>query len=777
MPEPTSFPPHRAMAVEGIHAYTDRVSVAAGEIIRFHVSSSYPYELQVCRLGPDVDGPARDEILHSFGPSPAAVQPIHPGSYLAVEKPLDPATSLPALTLEVWIRRWRTTGRQAIFGQFDDPDRCGFGLFVNEDGSLSFYLGDGGAFVPENLHTTPLGQLRMEVNPQGLKTFPDNTPSSVLSNHWHHVVARFDGRVKQVWVDGREVASWTYTGILRPGAAALRIGAAGRDGVASNLLDADLAMPAIYGRALSRAEIEARFADRGLSRLTDPELLACWPLDEERGDHVADRSPHARHARIINRATWMIGGPGLDADVPRFGNYEPTKDPRRGHGMRLASDDLFDCRWKVSHEYRIPEDARSGVYVGRMRFQIDGDPRLYHTVFIVRKAASRPKAPIAFLCSTNTWKAYAATPFSPTWKGLKKSIGNNGFDNGPGNPPAFCFYRPHHAGQGTYQLGFRMPWPIVGPYTLMGPEEWDYSHLCRQDRFTQVWLETQAYDYDVLSDTDLHLDSDILDGYKVLFVVGHSEYWSFEAMNAVSRFLDLGGNAIVLSGNTAFWRVSFSPDASIMECRKGDAPGTQVRGDRRGEMWHSHDGRRGGMWRECGFPAWRLFGLEYFSLEGIGTPGVGPFKVCNPDHFLFRRPNDLKLRQGESFAATPGRALPQPIGHEGDARVSTIAKFLVDPPPEGGAQPTKDPAGITLLAEGFADSHKIAFAWDYFQRPVPLAKAPPVSVAAEMIYWERPGGGRVFHAGSINAGSTLAADPKWAGLMQNVLDHFGVARG
>ena len=83
---------------------------------------------------------------------------------------------------------------------------------------------------------------------------------------------------------------------------------------------------------------------------------------------------------------------------------------------------------------------------------------------------------------------------------------------------------------------------------------------------------------------------------------------------------------------------------------------------------------------------------------------------------------------------------------------------------------------MTLLAEGFADSRKLAFAWDYFQRPVPLGKAPAISVAAEMIYWERPGGGRVFHAGSINAGSTLAADPKWAGLMHNVLSHFGVTR-
>ena len=52
--------------------------------------------------------------------------------------------------------------------------------------------------------------------------------------------------------------------------------------------------------------------------------------------------------------------------------------------------------------------------------------------------------------------------------------------------------------------------------------------------------------------------------------------------------------------------------------------------------------------------------------------------------------------------------------------------------------------------------------------------ASATAVAAEMVYWERPGGGSVFHAGSINAGSMLALDPKWSGLLKNVLSHFGV---
>jgi len=38
-----------------------------------------------------------------------------------------------------------------------------------------------------------------------------------------------------------------------------------------------------------------------------------------------------------------------------------------------------------------------------------------------------------------------------------------------------------------------------------------------------------------------------------------------------------------------------------------------------------------------------------------------------------------------------------------------------------------------------------------------------------MIYWERPGGSRVFPSGSIDSGSAIAADEKWTGLPKNVL--------
>ena len=63
-------------------------------------------------------------------------------------------------------------------------------------------------------------------------------------------------------------------------------------------------------------------------------------------------------------------------------------------------------------------------------------------------------------------------------------------------------------------------------------------------------------------------------------------------------------------------------------------------------------------------------------------------------------------------------------------------------------------------------------AFDYFFRKI----TPKVDQGGEMIYWERPEGGRVFNGGAIGFGWTLGADPKLAGVLRNVLAHFGVKR-
>ena len=385
---PSGIPPHRPLTVEGVHAYTDRVSVAAGESIRFHVSSSHPYELQVCRLGTDVDSPSRDEILHSFGRSPAG-RPADPPRLVSDGRQasgrLGPLCRADARGLDPALAHDRTAGDHRPVR----PAGCLRIRVVRQRGRFA-RVSISATAAPTSRRTCT----RRRPTNCGWKsirrvssTSPTTRPARCSPTTGITSLRGSTATLKQIWVDGRRVVELgAYPARCGPAMAALRIGAAGQEGVTTAFLDADIAMPAIYARALSPAEIAARFADRGLSRPTGPDMLACWPLNEERGERVADASPHGRHAtdhqqRDVDDRRARASTPMC----PGSATYDPANDPRRGHGLRLASDDLFDCRWKATHEYRLPENARSGIYACRIRFQLDGEERLYHTVFIVQE--------------------------------------------------------------------------------------------------------------------------------------------------------------------------------------------------------------------------------------------------------------------------------------------------------------------------------------------------------------------------------------------------------
>ena len=51
----------------------------------------------------------------------------------------------------------------------------------------------------------------------------------------------------------------------------------------------------------------------------------------------------------------------------------------------------------------------------------------------------------------------------------------------------------------------------------------------------------------------------LLSNYRLLVSVGHDEYWSEEMRDNVEAFLENGGNAAFLSGNTCWWAVTLHP--------------------------------------------------------------------------------------------------------------------------------------------------------------------------------------------------------------------------
>ena len=745
IPEQEVLPPHRALDVHGLHAYAEK-SIAAGETIHFRTSSTVPYKLSVVRLAGDVDDQESDVVLHTFEESTAKSQAIHPGSYVHVEKNLPTDRKIESLTLECWVRPWLLSAYQGLMTQHDYPNGGGIGLFIDGEGRAAFYLGDGGTYdKAKNFAGAKLNHRR-----------------------WNHVAGTWDGKQVVLWVNGRKSGMWDLSSSVRAAAAPLRLAAYGHEGTADRFLEGDMAMPTIYDRALSSEEIKERIAARALSAPATDGVVACWPLAEERGTAVVDIGPEKREGRIINHATWMIGGPSFKSDaVERYdASYDPPADATRGHGLRFASDDLYDCRWQMTHAFHIPEDAESGVYVGRYAYASEEKPSQYHVVFAVRRAKNRPKAPVLVLLSSSTWMAYNSAPFPVATRGLQ-TVGTGGMASSHPQAPAYSCYRDHHHGQPAYQFGMNMPWPAAGPEVLYLDPKIGYSHLMRGEMFLHRWLDGVygdhgGYDYDVATDYDLHRDPGMLEDYRTLYINGHSEYWSADAYNGVDRFLSGGGSVVALSGNTMFWRTSFNEDGSVMECRKFDPRIGGRGGATVGELYHSDDQQRGSLMRECGYPAWKCIGLDCCGWAGVD----GVYHADLPDHFLFKQPENAALAKNESFGHARGGKYPMAVGHEWDVRLSTLRKLTRNIPL--GAELPDEPEGITTLARGLRPGGATL---DYFTQNTAIKDG----VCAEMIYWERPSGGRVFHAGSIAAGWALSVDAKWQTAMRNVLHHFGIA--
>ena len=759
------IPTHRAIALPGLHAYAQK-SIAAGDEIQFRVSSDVPYQLSVVQLGPDPQNRDNDPVLKTFYAKEPRQQPIHPGSYVHIDSGLPSDRPLSGLTLECWIRPFAMGGWQGLINQHDYPNECGIGLFIN-DGKIAFMTDDGGNHNAAALHQTE--------------------PGLIQTQRWHHVAATWDGKVKRIFIDGKPAGQWQYSGVVRPGKTALRIGAYGSKGAADNFYNGDIAMVSLYDQAIDLKQIRDRVSDRGLSIPKGNAVLACWPFAEERGTRVADVGVDGRHGRIINRGTWMIGGPSFDAAaIDRHDTtYDPTKDPTRGHGLRLASDELYNARWKIDHRLRIPDDAKSGVYAGRFDFQVDGKPKRYFTTFVVRRGASgKPasqratdngsppragapgykkaksqfkKAPLLVLMSTNTWLAYNSSPFPVNHGPELTRMNTGGLATTHPDAATYSGYRDHRNGQPTYKIGMKLPWPAGGPnktYVIPG-----YSHLMRGERFLHLWLDQHGYDYDVITDRDLDRNPEVLSGYQAVVINGHSEYWSARAYDGLDDYLKAGGDAIVLSGNTMFWRVSFDETDDYMEVRKY---GTGIGGRKLaqvGELYHSHDFRRGSLMRFCGYPAWKVVGLTCIGWGGA----FKPYQVDQPDHFLFNKPHSVGLKKGDTFGIIRKDVVA--VGHEFDVRLSTLQRATADSVVQG----LVEPQGIVTVASSNDQRRVIDYNAEGHQPRIGNDQT-----IAEIIYWERPAGGRVFHTGSIATAWGAYHDESMSKLMKNVLHHFGV---
>jgi hypothetical protein len=418
----------------------------------------------------------------------------------------------------------------------------------------------------------------------------------------------------------------------------------------------------------------------------------CWPLSAFPGETIEFKvsSPSPYEVSYIR----LKSQPDGDVGVPMGGAVNLNSSVQTTNPNWVSAG----CDWTTSFSLTVPGDWRSGIYAARCS---DSAGRQFYIVFIVKSLASQRK--VLALASTNTWTAYN------TWGGFSKY--------GPATPLTLTFLRPN---------------PATTPI-----DDGTINHLTRADLWILNWIEDAGYEFDGITDTDLHNGFADMASYSVFILTSHPEYWSLEMVDRVQEYLRNGGSVLYLGGNGMFERCIFNSDTTALTFFNGDpslsrSPAflrnlTPPRSERAvlGVAF-----RFDGSWGDP--PSWN----------------ASPYQVKMADHPLLTGTglNNGDLiggtgRQGNNGGGASGWEMDTSnSGNEPDDGVVVSASVASD----RGAPP----ANLQLLARGTNST----------------------THAADMTYYETGHGGFVFSVGSICFGGSLVQDANLQIIVKNALN-------
>jgi hypothetical protein len=296
------------------------------------------------------------------------------------------------------------------------------------------------------------------------------------------------------------------------------------------------------------------------------------------------------------------------------------------------------------------------------------------------------------------------------------------------------------------------------------------------ERHFVAWAESEGYAIDMVSQTDLHLNSGVLDGYRCVVCVGHDEYWSWEMRDAVDAFIERGGRVARFAGNF-MWQIRLEREGRRQVCYKYTARREDpfmATGPRRRvtESWEAP---------EIGRPGADTFGLNavhglYASWSGCSPRGAKGFPVYRPEHWAFA---GTGLYYGDVLGASA-----RIFGYEVDGLPYVIRGGL--PYPE---RPQDVPEGLEILALGLSSTVEegetirpgrsfLGSDDGEYVASVLTGRADRAAIEATkrgsgMIVSFRRGRGEVFHAGTCDWVMGLARrDAMVMQVTRNVLDRF-----
>ena len=529
------------------------------------VSSQRPtYRADIVRLihgDENPEGPGvKEELIDSpaNGDYPGREQRLYSGSYAIV--PDSPTLRQSGgFTLQCWI--YPTTpelGAQGVLTKWAPSQDSGYGLFIDGDGSLALWLADSGGNVERVSTGVPL-----------------------RAAQWYFAAGVYDAASHQVSLYQQPVTMWPrdesavstqrsvqLSSIAKNDAAFLMAGYWGREDSGKDVVqghfNGKIDGPRLYGRALSAEEIASLGRDTPPGQIDG--LVAAWDFARDFSSAtVTDASPNSLHGEAINMPAQAMTGHNWKGNETDFRHV-----PAEYGAIYFHDDDLEDAGWDVDFELKVPDGMRSGVYAARLRAG-EGEGSEDYVPFFVRPPKGTSSAPIVFLAPTCSYLAYANlhTPSNSISQARYRRLGMS-FEYPVQPQDKFTvehnlnsLYDRHTDLSGVaYSSRLRPILNMRPKYTMqMLASGKGAPHQLNADLHLLDWMEQQGYEFDVVTDEDLHFEGvDLLARYPVVVTGSHPEYWTGQMLDALEAYLSEGGRLMYLGGNGFYWITSFAPD-------------------------------------------------------------------------------------------------------------------------------------------------------------------------------------------------------------------------
>lgn len=744
-----------------IFGYCDPLSVRAGERVDFMVSAegTTRVEAQLVRLihgdehpdGPGyLDAPVASPV---DGALAVARQFTQVGSFAQVA---DPAGRLaPDGAFSGFAFIWPTTpgGRsQTLLGRWDAARVSGYRFGIDAQGRLELALGDG-ISVAHLLGEVPLFArcwylVGFSHDPASGETRLYQEAVINASNSLHAPILPYDYAERRAGVLTQAIlhlpdTPFVLAGSHRPGTPAQVV----------DLYNGKIDRCGLVGRALDAAAFDAIRRDADGLPAREPQLLAYWNPSigygpAGIGDTLVDQGPAALDLEGFNRPVRAMTGYNWSG---RDDSYRLA--PEQYGGVHFHDDALIDCRWTPACSLEVPADLPSGCYALKLRHGGVEE----HIPFFVRAAS--PRAPIAVLMATASYLAYAneqlsfSSPVVQPIFGRTPILSEDDMIRVERPELGLSAYDCHSDGAGVCFSSWRRPILNMRPrYRMALGSTWQFP----ADLSMIAWLTHKGYDYEVLTDHDLHRDGlAALAPYKAVITGSHPEYYSWRMMDATEQYLGGGGRLIYTGANGYYWAVSFRDDEPwCMEVRKLDS-GSRAWQAQPGEHYNQSEPIRSGLWRNIGRTPQKLLGVG-FATEGFDASGS-----------YSRMPDADKPELEWIMAGVPETLIGDfglALGGAAGLELDRYDLHLGTPP------------GAYLLAtsQGLSDNYPRVSEEIYYMFPGQGA-TQDYQCRADVVFFDTLNDGAVFSTGSIAWTSALPSrgfDNPVSRITANVLDAF-----